>query len=79
MFQLIFTQVDDEGSSEERPIFTDRIKVRHGVIIARNPSAAAEKPDYLVSKVHSEASLETPINVDAHYELLIEIKHGRRI
>merc|ERR1712130_241530 len=42
------SEVDDEASSEERPIFTDQIKVRHGVIIARNPSAAAEKPDYLV-------------------------------
>ena len=49
-------QVDEEGASEEKPIFTDRIKVKHGVIIARNPSA--EKPDYLVSQFDSEASFE---------------------
>ena len=62
MFQLIAvaTQVDEEGASEERPVFTDRIKVKHGVIIARNSSA--EKPDYLVSQFDSEAFFERYIS-----------------
>ena len=72
-------QVDEEGASEEKPIFTYRIKVKHGVIIARNSSA--EKPDYLVSQFDSEASFEILyINLNAIYKCSIEIRqHKRRI
>ena len=63
MYQLFATQVDEEGvSREERTIFRDRIKVKHGVIIARNPSSA-ESPDYLVSRFDWEE--ERSINLDA--------------
>ena len=45
--KTIVFQVDEETSSEKL-MFMDRIKVKHGVIIIRNPSTAADEPKHLV-------------------------------
>jgi hypothetical protein len=37
-----FNSQEKDGAPEEQPFFTDRIKVKHGVIIIDNPGETAE-------------------------------------
>ena len=52
-------QVDEETSSEEL-MFMDRIKVKNGVIIIRNPSTTADEPKHLVGLGISNATHLSP-------------------
>ena len=73
MDQLIASQVDEEGASEERPIFMDRIKVKHGVIIVKNPPG---KPEYLVSEC-KDVECGSAINLNPIFVCPFMIYKGR--